>query len=101
MAIFERVVTEPGARRRLRLKSPVTLEVIGEIECASREDVAAAIAKARAAQASWAKLPPAERARFVLRARDLVLKRQDDICATVMRGMPESSLHPRNVPYMA
>jgi succinate-semialdehyde dehydrogenase/glutarate-semialdehyde dehydrogenase len=85
MAIFERVATEPGARRRLRLKSPATLEVIGEIECASREDVAAAVAKARAAQKSWAKLSPAERAKYVLRARDLVLKRQDDICATVIR----------------
>lgn len=85
MAIFERVQTEPGARRKLRMKSPVTLEVIGEIECASREDIGAAIGKARIAQKAWAMKTPAERAKFVLKARDLVLKRQDDICATVIR----------------
>ena len=85
MAIFERIQTGPGERRKLRLKSPATLEVIGEIECASKDDVAAAVAKARTAQKAWAQKSPAERAKVVLKARDIVLKRQDDICATVIR----------------
>lgn len=85
MAIFERLQTEPGQRRKLRMKSPVTLEVIGEVECASKEDVAAAIARARTAQRTWAQKTPAERAQVVLKARDIVLKRQDDIMATVIR----------------
>ena len=85
MAIFEKIETPPGARRRLKLKSPATLEVIGEIECASREDVAAAVAKARNAQKAWGKLPVKERVKFVLRARDLLLQRQDEVVKTVIR----------------
>lgn len=85
MAIFERMETAPGQRRKLRLKSPVTLEVLGEIECASKEDVEAAVAKARAAQKEWAARPVAERAKVILKARDIVLKRQEEIMATVIR----------------
>src|SRR6185503_15500621 len=50
MAIVEQMETRAGERRRLWLKSPVTLEPIGEIEVANAADVAAAVARARAAQ---------------------------------------------------
>ena len=85
MAIFERVETAPGQRRKLRLKSPVTYEVLGEIECASKEDIDAAVATAHAAQKEWAKKSPAERAKVILKARDIVLKRQDEIMGVVIR----------------
>ncbi|MBV2235554.1 MAG: aldehyde dehydrogenase family protein [Sterolibacterium sp.] len=85
MAIFERMETAPGQRRKLRLKSPVTYEVLGEIECASKEDVDAAVAQAHAAQKKWAKKSPAERAKVILKARDIVLQRQDEIMAVVIR----------------
>ena len=42
MAIYE-AIESSGPRRRLRLRSPVTLEPIGEFECASAEDVRAAL----------------------------------------------------------
>ncbi|SMB22572.1 Aldehyde dehydrogenase (NAD) family protein [Sterolibacterium denitrificans] len=85
MAIFERVETAPGQRRKLRLKSPVTYEVLGEIECASKEDIDAAVAAAHAAQKEWAKKTPAQRAKVILKARDIVLKRQDEIMEVVIR----------------
>ena len=85
MAIFERMETAPGERRKLRLKSPVTYEVLGEIECASKEDIDAAVAAAHAAQKEWAKKRPAERAKVILKARDIVLKRQDEIMEVVIR----------------
>ena len=49
MAIVEPVAST-GPRRRLRLRSTVTLEPIGEIECASAEDVRAAVERARKAK---------------------------------------------------
>ncbi|MBP9217701.1 MAG: aldehyde dehydrogenase family protein [Sterolibacterium sp.] len=84
MALFERLPTEPGQRRKLLMKSPVTFEELGVVECASTEDIAAAMRQARAAQKEWAKKSPAERARIVIRARDIVLARQDEIMATVI-----------------
>lgn len=64
------------------MKSPVTFEELGVVECASTEDIAAAMRQARAAQKEWAKKSPAERARIVIRAHDIVLARQDEITAT-------------------
>ena len=55
MAIIEAVQTDNG-HRRYRAKSPATLEPIGEFDCATEQDVRAAVARAREAQKSWAKL---------------------------------------------
>ena len=46
MAIYQ-AIENSGARRRLELRSPVDLQPFGEIECASTEDVQAAVARAR------------------------------------------------------
>jgi succinate-semialdehyde dehydrogenase/glutarate-semialdehyde dehydrogenase len=54
MAIFEPIETS-GARRKLRLRSTVTLEPIGELECATAEDVRAAVDRARKAPSAWAR----------------------------------------------
>ena len=78
MAIYEPIASE-GPRTRLRLRSPVDLEPIGEIECATAEDVRAAVERARKAQPDWAKLSFPERARYVYRFMDLFLERQDEI----------------------
>ena len=43
MAIVTKLDTPEGARRRLRLASPATLEPIGEIECMTAEDVRGAL----------------------------------------------------------
>jgi acyl-CoA reductase-like NAD-dependent aldehyde dehydrogenase len=84
MAIVEPI--EPGSGpRRLRLRSPVTLEPIGEIECASAEEVRGAVERARKAQAAWAQLPIDERASTLWRLLDLFVKRQDEIVEAVVR----------------
>ncbi len=55
MAIVE-AVESSGPRRRLRALAPATLEPIGEFDCASSEDVRAAVERARKAQHAWAEL---------------------------------------------
>ena len=84
MSIYESVESF-DSRRHLQLKSPVSLEPIGELVCANSEDVAVAIAKARAAQPAWAATSMKERAAIVQRALQLVLERQDEIIDTVVR----------------
>lgn len=82
MAIYE--LLESDGARRLRLRSPVTLEPCGELACASADEVAAAIARAREAQPAWAATPIRERAAIARRALALVLERQDEIIDTVV-----------------
>ena len=53
MSIYEPIASS-DSRRHLQLRSPVNLEPTGELVCANTEDVAAAIARARAAQPAWA-----------------------------------------------
>ena len=84
MSIFESIESD-GSHRRLQLKSPVTLEPIGELECANSEDVAQAIARARQAQPAWAAKPMKERAAIIQRALEIVIARQDEIIDTVVR----------------
>lgn len=83
MSIYE-PITSDDSRRHLQLRSPVTLEPIGELICANTEDVAAAISKARAAQTAWAATDIKERAAIVERALQVLLERQDEIIDTVV-----------------
>jgi len=84
MAIVETVSTPVGAPRRLQLKSPVTLEPIGEIEVTSEAGVRAAIERARKAQPEWGGLAVGERARVLWRVLDGVVKRQEEIVERVI-----------------
>jgi succinate-semialdehyde dehydrogenase/glutarate-semialdehyde dehydrogenase len=84
MAIIEPIET-PGLRRRYRASSPATLAPIGEFECANAEDVRAAVARARKAQAAWAELPVAERAQVLWRLLDQFVARQDEIIELVIQ----------------
>ena len=83
MSIYEPIASD-DSRRHLQLRSPVTLEATGELVCANKEDVAAAIAKARAAQPAWAATSMQERSAIVQRALKILLERQDDIIDTVV-----------------
>jgi succinate-semialdehyde dehydrogenase/glutarate-semialdehyde dehydrogenase len=82
MAIVESVASS-GPRRRLRARSPVTLEPIGEFECASAEEVRAAVERARKAQADWTKLSFDERAAYMWRLLDQFVTRQDEVIDAV------------------
>lgn len=83
MSIYETIESN-DSRRHLQLRSPVTLEPTGELVCANADDVAAAIAKARASQPSWAATSMKERRAIIERALQLVLERQDEIIDTVV-----------------
>ncbi len=80
MAIVTRVETPEGQRRRLALANPATLEPLGEIEVQNAEDVRAAVESARKAQPAWAELSFGERARYLRRAIDVLLEKQDEYC---------------------
>ena len=84
MAIVE-TVEASGPRRRLRVRSPVTLEPIGEFDCATPEDVKAAVERARKAQGDWARLSFENRAGYLWRLLDLFVKRQDEIIDVVIQ----------------
>ncbi len=83
MSIYE-PLESTDSRRHLQLRSPVTLEPAGELICANQEDVASAIAKARAAQPAWAALSFKERAAYMNRALKLVVEKADEIMDTVV-----------------
>ena len=83
MSIYE-AIESTDSRRHLQLRSPVSLEPTGELVCANAEDVAAAIARARAAQPAWAATRMQDRQAIVERALKIVLERQDEIIDTVV-----------------
>ncbi len=85
MAIFEPLADISGGRRKLKLTNPATLEEIGELECQTKAEVDAAVAKARAAQPAWAALSLDERINYMLKLRDEMLKASDEITETVIR----------------
>src|SRR5262249_58006181 len=78
--------TDPrGLPRRYRLRSPVDLEPIGELECMTASDVAQAAERARKAQPAWAAVPIAERAALLRRVLARVLEGHERITSTVIR----------------
>ncbi|MBE9538663.1 MAG: aldehyde dehydrogenase family protein [Proteobacteria bacterium] len=83
MSIYETIPTSES-RRHLQLRSPVTLEITGELVCASKEDVALAIALARTAQPAWAATPMKARSAIVQKVLKLVLEKQDEIIDSVV-----------------
>ncbi|HSE17766.1 MAG TPA: aldehyde dehydrogenase family protein [Pyrinomonadaceae bacterium] len=64
---------------------PSTGEEFGRTPLMNADDVAAAVAKARAAQPAWARLSYGERARFILRAREIVLDQIEEIAKVISR----------------
>lgn len=84
MAIVEPLTPTSEGRRRLGIRSPATRESLGEIVVSSREDVTAAIARARDAQKDWARLSVAERARIVRGAIDLLVERREEVTKTII-----------------
>jgi acyl-CoA reductase-like NAD-dependent aldehyde dehydrogenase len=78
MAIVTKIETAAGERKKYELQSPATRRVIGELECATPDDVAGLINRARDAQPGWAALSVEERAEYLRRAQAVVVERQDD-----------------------
>ncbi|MEE4659432.1 MAG: aldehyde dehydrogenase family protein [Halieaceae bacterium] len=83
MSIYE-TLPSSDSRRHLQLISPVTLEPTGELVCANEQDVAAAIAAARAAQPAWAATSFRERSEIMHEACRLVVQQADRIMDVVV-----------------
>ena len=83
MSIYE-AIGERDGRRVLSLTNPTTMKPSGELVCASKDDVIAAVKKARAAQPAWAALPIKERAKYMEAAIKVILEMQDEIIETVV-----------------
>jgi len=81
---------------------PSTGEEIGRAPLLNACDVAAAVARARVAQPTWSKLSYRERARFILRASEIVLEQLEEIASLISRetGKPatEAIAHKRRGP---
>jgi acyl-CoA reductase-like NAD-dependent aldehyde dehydrogenase len=77
MAIVTPIDSPPGAPRRLRISSPATREVLGEIEVQGANDVAAVVETARKAQIDWAQRSFDDRARILQRAVRVLVERQE------------------------
>ncbi len=77
--------------------APATGELLGEVPVTSPADVTATVARARKAQAAWAIVPVAERAERLLRFRDALVDRADELVDLLSRetGKPrhEALLH--------
>ena len=84
MALFEEVPSESD-HRHYNVKSPVTLESIGEFDAATAAEVQDAVSRARKAQREWARTSFAERAKVLWRWVDVIVERQDDIIDLVVK----------------
>src|SRR3954447_17662666 len=71
--------------RELVKVDPSTGEEIGRVPLLDADDVAAAVAKARAAQPAWGRLSYRDRARFILRAREIALEQLEEIGKLISR----------------
>jgi acyl-CoA reductase-like NAD-dependent aldehyde dehydrogenase len=69
----------------IRSHAPATGELIGEAPNTSAEEVRAAVARARRAQEAWGVLPIEERCQRVLRFRDAIVDRADEIVDLLSR----------------
>jgi acyl-CoA reductase-like NAD-dependent aldehyde dehydrogenase len=59
--------------------NPATLEELARFQVSCAADVAAALARARAAQPAWASLSYRNRARYLLKARRVLFDRQEEL----------------------
>jgi len=84
MAWVEAVSSNEPERRRYRLKNPVTLEPVGEFDAQNETEVSAALECARKAQPAWASLGFDARGRYLQRAVQHLIARQDDFVETIV-----------------
>src|SRR5687768_17623356 len=71
--------------RQIVSRDPSTGEEIGRAALMNADDVAASVQFARTAHSAWAALSYPERARYILRARELVLTQTDEIASLITR----------------
>jgi acyl-CoA reductase-like NAD-dependent aldehyde dehydrogenase len=84
MAWLEPIPATESGLRRFRLKSPVTLEPVGEFDAQPEAEVRAAVERARKAQPAWAGLDFDARGRFLRRAVAHLIERQDEFVDVIV-----------------
>ncbi|MEZ4298168.1 MAG: aldehyde dehydrogenase family protein, partial [Polyangiaceae bacterium] len=72
-------------------RAPATGEVLGEVPVMGEAEVRSRVARARAAQKAWAALPLEERCELVLRYKDAIVERADEVIDLLVRecGKPK------------
>src|SRR5512142_38904 len=86
------VVAGPAAARA-PVVSPLTGAALAELPVSTVEDVDAAVAMAREAQAVWAERSVSDRAKVLLRVHDLVLERRSEGLDVVQLETGKARLH--------
>jgi len=84
MAIVTPLEPTAEGRKRFALASPATLKGVGELECATADDVTAMVARARDAQPGWAALGVEGRAAYLRRALAILVKNQDEFIDVIV-----------------
>ena len=84
------------------VRNPGTQAIIAELPVASYSDVAAAVARARRAQAAWQKTDFSERAKILYRLRDLLLDGGDKLAEilTAETGRPRAEVYGNELFYL-
>lgn len=86
----------------IAVRNPATLQTIAELPVAQPDDVAAAVARARKAQAIWQDTSFAERSRLLYRLRDLLLDEQEKLAdvLTSETGRPRAEVYGNELFYL-
>jgi succinate-semialdehyde dehydrogenase/glutarate-semialdehyde dehydrogenase len=80
-----KAATQAEAAREIISYDPATGEEVGRVPLGSADDVARAVARARAARKGWGALSFRERAAVVMRARAIALGEMDEIAGLISR----------------
>lgn len=92
-SLSKRLVEAAPGREIVAVEAPFTAEPIGAIPLATRDDVNAAVARARSAQPRWAATPFTERSAILLRFHDLLLERRDELLDLMQLETGKARLH--------
>src|SRR5579859_4438620 len=76
---------ETAQRSKLLSRNPATGEILGELECATAEDVKRAVEQARAAQTAWAQTSARERAQLLRKFQQLLVEQKNEVAELITR----------------
>ena len=85
--ILSTATNTENQEEQIVIKNPATGAEVGSVPNMEADVVSAAVKKARKAQAEWSKLTFEMRARFVMKAREEILKRLDEIARVICDEM--------------
>lgn len=87
MTAHAREKNQETGREELVIINPATLEELDRVPLMTSDEVAESVKRAEAAFPAWATAPVAERAKFILRARDYMVEHVDEIARTITEEM--------------